>query len=65
MMEKVMWKGAERTGKRYPVTGNNIPTQGWELWVGSAAPSKKTSEHCRASSLPVAGVRALWSSYNK
>lgn len=40
MMEKVMRKGAERTGKRYPVTGNNIPTQGWELWVGSAPPPK-------------------------
>lgn len=41
MMEKVTWKEAERKAKIYLATGNNSPTQGWELVMGRAAPIRK------------------------
>ena len=72
MMEKVMWKGAERKAKIYLATGNNSPTQGWELGMGRAPPIKKKKPCNIVAHLPSlfgrgwgGSVRALWSSHNK
>lgn len=58
-MEKVMWKGAERTGKRYLVTGNNIPNSRLGAVSGKRRPTPKKQWNTAVNLPSLLGVSEL------